>query len=54
MRLADMNYKQLKIKTMKTEEQEQCEHENAFFNGVCYECPECDLEWGCIEEENDN
>ena len=23
-----------------------CRSESAFFNGVCYECPECDHEWG--------
>lgn len=23
-----------------------CGSESAFFNGVCYECPECDKEWG--------
>ena len=40
---------------IKNEEQENCEHENAFFNGVCYECPECDYEWGEIEtDENED
>lgn len=24
----------------------ECGSESAFFNGVCYECPECDHEWG--------
>jgi uncharacterized Zn ribbon protein len=38
---------------MKNEEQENCEHENSFFNGVCYECPECDYEWGEIETDDE-
>ncbi len=28
-----------------------CGSESAFHNGVCYECPECEYEWGCIEDE---
>lgn len=31
----------------------RCGHESAFHNGTCYECPECDYEWGCIEEEDE-
>jgi uncharacterized Zn ribbon protein len=29
----------------------ECTSENAFFNGVCYECPDCDHEWS--EDAND-
>ena len=32
---------------------EVCNHEDHFFNGVCYECINCEYEWGCIEEEED-
>lgn len=28
----------------------KCGSENAFFNGVCWECPDCDYEW----EEGDD
>lgn len=31
-----------------------CGSESAYFNGVCYECPDCDHEWGEIELENDD
>ncbi len=30
----------------------KCNSESAFFNGVCYECPNCDHEWGEIEIED--
>lgn len=30
-----------------------CRCESAFFNGVCYECPDCDYEWGEIEESEE-
>ena len=23
----------------------RCHSEDAYHNGVCYECPECDYEW---------
>jgi len=29
----------------------KCLEENAYFNGVCYECPDCDHTWGDDEEE---
>lgn len=32
---------------------EVCNHEDYFFNGVCYECNNCGHEWGCIEEEEE-
>ena len=34
-----------------------CTNENAFFNGLCFECPECDYEWSSdvdFEDEEDN
>ncbi|MDX2191044.1 MAG: hypothetical protein SFY32_14380 [Bacteroidota bacterium] len=32
-----------------------CGMDNAFFNGICYECPDCDFTWneGSIEEEEE-
>ena len=27
----------------------KCFSEDAFFNGVCYECPDCDYEWGGVD-----
>jgi uncharacterized Zn ribbon protein len=33
-----------------------CGGENAFHNGVCFECPDCDAEWGdneSLEEYDD-
>lgn len=33
-----------------------CGAEDAFFNGVCYECPACDYEWeadNCVFEEEE-
>ena len=38
-----------------------CDEENAYFNGVCYECPDCDSQWdedqfdsNDLEDESDN
>lgn len=28
-----------------TTECPECHNEDAYHNGVCYECPECDYEW---------
>ena len=30
-----------------------CGSEDAFFNGVCYECPDCDYTWTGDEEGED-
>jgi len=30
-----------------------CGSDNAFHNGVCYECPECDHEWSDESESDD-
>jgi len=30
----------------------KCHNESAFFNGVSYECPDCDYEWGFINEND--
>ena len=27
-----------------------CFNENAYFNGVCYECPDCGNQWGFDED----
>jgi len=27
----------------------KCGSESAYHNGVCYECPNCDHEWGGID-----
>ena len=33
----------------------KCFSEDAFFNGVCYECPDCDYEWGGVDfDESDD
>ena len=29
-----------------------CESENAFHNGVNFECPDCDYEWNQIKTRN--
>ncbi len=34
----------------------KCSMENAYFNGVCYECPDCDYKWdadGIPDEEEE-
>lgn len=32
-----------------------CGQDNAYYNGVCYECPDCGNEWGENEyEESDD
>jgi uncharacterized Zn ribbon protein len=31
-----------------------CGYEQCYFNGVCYECPDCEHEWDCVEDEEDN
>ena len=31
-----------------------CGGETAYFNGMSYECPECDYKWGVTDEENDD
>jgi len=30
-----------------------CGCESAYFNGVCYECPDCDHEWGEFGIDNE-
>ena len=30
----------------------KCHNESAYFNGISYECPDCEYEWGFINEEN--
>lgn len=30
-----------------------CGSENAYHNGVCYECPDCDYEWGGDDYDDD-
>lgn len=30
-----------------------CFEENAFFNGICYVCPECGYEWGYDDDEEE-
>jgi uncharacterized Zn ribbon protein len=27
-----------------------CGSDQAYHNGLCYECPECDFEWSDVEE----
>ncbi len=27
----------------------RCGYDQCFFNGVCYDCPDCGLEWDCIK-----
>ena len=39
---------------METTECPKCGMENAFFNTVCYECPDCDFEWGDIDDEDND
>jgi uncharacterized Zn ribbon protein len=34
-------------------ENPECGEENAFFNGECYECPDCNYEWGEFEMDKD-
>lgn len=29
----------------------KCGCEDAFFNGVCWECPNCDYEWGAVNRK---
>lgn len=48
----------VKLKLFKpmTIECPKCGSEDAFFNGVCYECPTCDYEWeadNCEFEEEE-
>jgi len=31
----------------------KCLMENAYYNGRCYECPDCDYQWDTIELEDD-
>jgi len=31
-----------------------CGSENAYHNGVSYECPDCDNEWGFIEDDEED
>lgn len=31
-----------------------CGSENAYFNGTCYECPDCGRTWGCIEDDTED
>lgn len=30
----------------------KCLCEDAYFNGVCYECPNCDYEWDAVNFED--
>lgn len=30
-----------------------CNSENAYHNGVCYECPDCGHEWGDDQEDDE-
>ena len=31
-----------------------CHLDNAYHNGVCYSCPDCDREWGGFDFEDDD
>ena len=41
------------VDTVKCQNPEGCISEGAFFNGVCYECPECDYEWSDADCKTD-
>jgi uncharacterized Zn ribbon protein len=32
----------------------KCGDEQAFFNGVCYECPDCDYQWDADGDDLDD
>ena len=31
-----------------------CGRDNAFHNGICFECPDCDYEWGGDDDDYDD
>ncbi|TAG85690.1 MAG: hypothetical protein EAZ20_14455 [Bacteroidetes bacterium] len=32
----------------------ECLSEGAYFDGLCFVCPNCDYEWGEIEDEDED
>lgn len=45
-KLIKVDFKKSPIVKFLNTECPKCHCEDAFFNGVCYECPNCDYEWG--------
>ena len=48
------NFKNLNLKNEYMVECTNCGSENAYHNGVSYECPDCDNEWGFIEDDDED